>query len=69
MPVGSWTVADCPACGHLHPVHFDEFAGIDGDDVFDCPVAGRVELSDVEAMEDRITYREVVSVDPAAGAP
>ena len=61
-PVGRWTVADCPACGHLHPVHFDEFAGVDGDDIFDCPVVGRVELTAVEIAGSRIHLREVVSI-------
>jgi hypothetical protein len=58
MPYGNWTVLDCLACGDLHPVFFDGYAGIDGDDVCDCPVAGRIELSDL----DKIKLREVVSV-------
>jgi len=58
MIVDSWTVLDCPACGALHPVHFDSYAGIDGDYVTDCPVDGRLELSD----EPHTKFREVVSV-------
>ena len=58
MPIGSYTVFDCPACGALHPVYFDGYSGIDGDYVCECPVAGRLELSD----EPDGMYREVVSV-------
>jgi hypothetical protein len=39
MPQGKFTVIDCPACDDLHPVYFDETAGIDGDPVYNCPVA------------------------------
>jgi hypothetical protein len=59
MSTGSWTVLDCSVCRCLHPVFFDGYAGIDGDDVIDCPVAGRLELSDV----DHPCLREVVSVE------
>jgi hypothetical protein len=57
MVAGSWTVLDCPVCGCLHPVYFDGYAGIDGDDVCDCPVAGRLELTDIDGR-----LREVVSI-------
>lgn len=57
MTAGIFTVFDCPACGDLHPVHFDGYAGIDGDDVCDCPVAGRLELSGIDGV-----LREVVAV-------
>jgi len=55
-----YTVLDCPVCGDLHPVHFDGYAGIDGDHVCDCPVAGRLELADVPDGE----LRDVVVVAP-----
>jgi hypothetical protein len=38
MHAGVWTVVSCTECGDLHPVYFDGYAGIDGDDVCDCPV-------------------------------
>ena len=65
IPVGSWRVLDCPACSCLHPIFFDGYAGIDGDDVCDCPVAGRIELSSLD--DDRIQLREVVSIEPQEG--
>lgn len=52
-------VMDCPACGCLHPVVFDGHAGIDGDNVCDCNVAGRIELSNVQDAR----LREVVFVE------
>lgn len=61
MTLGSWTVIDCGACGALHPVCFDGYAGLDGDDVYECPVVGRVELSSLEG--ERVVLREIVSVE------
>jgi hypothetical protein len=58
MVSGKFIVGDCPTCGALHPVYFDGYAGIDGDDVMDCPVAGKLELSDL----DHVPLREVVSI-------
>lgn len=60
-PIRFLRVVDCPVCGDLHPVYFDGYAGIDGDDVCVCPVAGKLEMSD---MSTETLYREVVSVDP-----
>lgn len=60
MPAGTWTVVDCGACGSLHPVFWDGYAGIDGDHVYDCPVVGRKELGEC-------TLRTVVSVEPEQG--
>ena len=51
-------VLDCRYCGCLHPVNFDMYAGIDGDDVADCQVADRLELS----RELNTRLREIVSV-------
>ena len=48
-------VINCPACGDLHPVYFDERAGIDGDAVYDCQVAGR------QSTTTGDSFREVVS--------
>ncbi len=52
MRPGSWTVVSCPECGDLHPV----YAGIDGDDVCNCPVGGRIELEGLP----RTSFRELV---------
>jgi hypothetical protein len=63
MPEGHWTVAACPFCDALHPVHFDGYVGVDGDDVFVCPEAGRIELSDI-----RTQLFEVVVVSAENGS-
>jgi hypothetical protein len=55
MQPGNWTVAKCPACGDLHPIHFDGYAGIDGAHVFDCPVAGRLEISDSLKLQELVS--------------
>jgi hypothetical protein len=58
MSQGKFTVIDCPACDDLHPVYFDEATGIDGDTVYDCPVAGQ------RSVEVENSLRVVVSVGP-----
>jgi hypothetical protein len=59
MHAGVWTVVSCTECGDLHPVYFDGYAGIDGDDVCDCPVAGKLELADMPYVR----LRELVVVE------
>jgi len=57
-------VYDCPCCGDLHVIRWDEHAGIDGDYVTVCGVEGKICLGtckeDYPQNARRVTNHEEV---------